>query len=226
MALMVGDFENARKDVNLFLERYPDSEEIADIKFIQALLLAENGDMNGARDALQAHLKEYPDFDDKASVEAMLARLDLLGLEAKNFTTKTLDGREISLEDLRGKVVLIDFFAGWCPPCKTEIPHLKRAYEKYHDSGFEIIAVSLDRTIEDARTFAENEGINWIVTWQEPGFWNNPVAQLYEIKSIPSTYLIDPQGKVIATDLRGNAIEMTLERIFEDKGTADAPAQE
>ena len=220
MALMTGDFDNAMKDADLFLERYPDSSEVADVKFIRALLMAESNDVDGAREALQLHLKEYPDFRDKASVEALLARIDIVGSDVKQFTTKTLACERISLEDLRGKVVLLDFFASWCPPCRTEVPHLKKAYEKYSARGFEILGVSLDRTLEDVKSYVEKEGIDWIVTWEEPGFWNNPVARLYGVQSIPSTFLIDADGKVVATDVRGDALETALEKIFAGKDAA------
>jgi len=132
---------------------------------------------------------------------------------AMKFTS--LQGEEIDLTAMKGKVILIDFWATWCGPCIAELPHLQKAYAKYHDQGFEIIGVSLDKQADQAKleTFIKQKEMTWPQHFDGKG-GNNEFAVKFGVSSIPSTYLIGKDGKVIATNLRGDALDKALEKNF------------
>jgi len=123
----------------------------------------------------------------------------------------SLQGKEIDLADMKGKVVLIDFWATWCGPCIAELPHVLTTYEKYHEQGFEIIGISLDKEEDKAKLekFIANKNMPWPQHFDGKG-WGNELAKKYGIGSIPATFLIGADGKIVATDLRGEALEKTV----------------
>ncbi len=135
------------------------------------------------------------------------------GKVAPNIVMKNPEGKERSLKDLRGKVVLIDFWASWCKPCRIENPNVVKLYNKYHDKGFEIFGVSLDQKKNAWTKAIEQDDLDWIHVSDLNG-WKNAAAQLYGVRSIPYTVLVDREGKVIDRKLRGDALEKKLEEIF------------
>lgn len=137
-----------------------------------------------------------------------------VGTIAPDFTLADSTGKKkYTLSALRGKYVLLDFWASWCGPCKGEIPYMKSAYTAYHDKGFEIMSVSLDSK-RDAWVDALNMyKMPWIHVSDLKGF-NSLVNDLYLVPSIPKTLLLDKTGKIIATDLRGKELDKKLEEIF------------
>ncbi|MFW6159252.1 MAG: redoxin domain-containing protein [Planctomycetota bacterium] len=197
-----------------FAQKHKENEAGVTALFLVTIIATQTGDGAKAKTAAQTFLDRYPNHQAARQVERMLDKLKVVGSAAKAFVTKDLAGNEVNLVDYRGKVVFIDFFAGWCAPCRAEIPNMKKAYKKYADKKFEIIGISLDRTQAAAKSYAEKNGLNWVVTWEDPGGWKNPVARLYGVQSIPATYLLDKEGKVIATDLRGPALEAHLKKLL------------
>ncbi|MCC7501528.1 MAG: TlpA family protein disulfide reductase [Flavobacteriales bacterium] len=148
--------------------------------------------------------------------EAEMERLSNLipvGSEAPDFSQQDPNGKTIALSSLRGKVVLIDFWASWCKPCRMENPNVKRVYEKYHAKGFEILGVSLDRDKNSWMGAIQQDGLPWLHV-SDLQFWNNAAAQQYGISSIPFTVLVDKDGKVIDKNLRGPALEAKLAELF------------
>ncbi|MDI9535510.1 MAG: TlpA disulfide reductase family protein [Bacteroidota bacterium] len=139
-------------------------------------------------------------------------------------------GDSISLYSLRGQVVLIDFWASWCGPCRKENPHVVQAYEKYHDKnfkigkGFTIYGVSLDKNKENWEKGIKEDKLNWHNV-SDLAYWQSPVVGKYGVKGIPSNFLIDKDGIIVAKNLRGSILEETLEKYviidpvisFEDK---------
>lgn len=123
-----------------------------------------------------------------------------VGMPAPDFSAPNPEGKIISLKESLGKVTLIDFWASWCKPCRQENPNVVAVYKKYHDKGFNIISVSLDKDAQDWKKAIVQDGLQWnhvsnLKSWQEP------IAALYNVKSIPTTFLVDEKGVVIAKDL-------------------------
>ncbi|MEL6864507.1 MAG: TlpA disulfide reductase family protein [Bacteroidota bacterium] len=136
-----------------------------------------------------------------------------IGAVAPDFTLNTPQGEAMSLSDLRGKVVLVDFWASWCGPCRKENPNVKRLYDRYKDKGFDIIGVSLDRKKDSWLKAIEKDALPWHHVSDLKG-WSNRVAKQYSVSSIPQTVLLDPEGKIIAHNLRGEVLAMRLKQIF------------
>ena len=135
------------------------------------------------------------------------------GAVAPDFTQNTPEGDPLSLSDLRGKIVLVDFWASWCGPCRKENPNVVRLYNKYKDKGFDVLGVSLDRSKQPWLKAIEKDGLPWHQISDLRG-WKNKAAQLYSVSSIPHTVLLDREGRIIARNLRGAALDKELERIF------------
>ncbi len=138
-----------------------------------------------------------------------------IGEMAPEFTQKDPDGKLIKLSSLKGKYVLVDFWASWCAPCRAESPNVVKAYNKYHEKGFEILSVSLDNEKgKDAwLTAIQKDGLVWKNVSDLKG-WKNEVAVLYGIKAIPQNMLLDKTGKIIGKNLKGEALSKKLEEIF------------
>ena len=126
-----------------------------------------------------------------------------VGKPASDFHVTDLNGEALSLEQYRGQVVLLDFWATWCPPCIAEMPNVKKTYEKYKDQKFQIIGISLDRSKEPLEAYIEKEGLAWLHYWDNIG----KVSNLYKVQAIPSTFLIDGEGVIRKANLRGHALE-------------------
>jgi peroxiredoxin len=136
-----------------------------------------------------------------------------VGETAPEITLPTPEGNELSLSDLRGKVVLIDFWASWCKPCRAENPNVVRVYNQYKDQGFEILGVSLDRSKEAWVQAIQQDNLTWKHV-SDLQFWNSEAAQVYGVSSIPYTVLVDQEGNVIAERLRGGGLEAKLAEVF------------
>ncbi len=124
------------------------------------------------------------------------------------------DGQARSLSDLRGKVVLVDFWASWCGPCRRENPNVVRAYEEYKDRGFEVMSISLDRDATKWKRAIEQDGLAWPNHISDLKGWGSVVTELYGISSIPHAILIDGNGTVVATHLRGARLEQELDKLL------------
>ncbi len=149
----------------------------------------------------------------KRSLDAL--RSTAVGVQAPDFTQADVNGTPVTLSSFKGKYVLIDFWASWCRPCREENPNVVKAYNRFKDKNFTIIGVSLDKAEGKDNWLAaiKNDGLSWTEV-SDLKFWNNQVAGLYSVTSIPSNFLIDPTGKIIARDLRGNDLENKLQEIF------------
>ncbi|MBS1538887.1 MAG: TlpA family protein disulfide reductase [Bacteroidetes bacterium] len=136
-----------------------------------------------------------------------------IGETAPNFTMNNQFGKPVSLKDFRGKVVVIDFWATWCGPCVASIPKIKELNKKYSGDNFVLLGVSLDKDLEQWKSFISQEQMDWthIADGQN---WNNAVAVRYQIESIPNVWIIDKEGKIVGKELRGSAVESALTTIM------------
>jgi thiol-disulfide isomerase/thioredoxin len=121
-------------------------------------------------------------------------------------------GKAVGLESLKGKYVLIDFWATWCAPCVAELPRLQEAYRKYHGSGFEIVGVSLDETRTPVVDFVKVRKLPWLQLHNATAGFD--LVEAFGVSSIPATYLIDHEGTIVRLDLRGPALETTLAKLI------------
>jgi thiol-disulfide isomerase/thioredoxin len=130
-----------------------------------------------------------------------------------DFSVTSLTGENISLSKLKGKVVLIDFWATWCGPCRQEMPVVKKIWEKHKNNNFTIIGISLDMDREPLDNYIKTKGISWPQYYDGLG-WRNKVAQLYRVTGIPFTVLLDKNGEVAGVGLRGQTLESKIEQLI------------
>ena len=135
---------------------------------------------------------------------------------APDFTAPDPEGNQITLSEILGKVTILDFWASWCRPCRVENPNFVKLYDKYHEKGLNIISVSLDRENQKSRWIKaiEKDNLSWYNV-SNLKYWQDPVALMYNITSIPATFILDDRGTIIATRLRGNALEKKIDELFE-----------
>jgi thiol-disulfide isomerase/thioredoxin len=147
----------------------------------------------------------------RRAVKGPMARINMIGTSPVIEGT-TVDGEKFDWAKYKGKVVLLDFWATWCGPCVQEIPNVKKAYEKYHDKGFEVVGISRDDSKEDLVAFIEKEKLPWPTIHP-----SDELAQKFLISSIPATFLIDRDGKLVSVSARGPRLEAQLEKLLGKK---------
>lgn len=167
-------------------------------------------------DALaQRFEKENPTSPHAKSLIGRVARIKgvSIGAAAPEISLSDTTGNTVALSSLRGKYVLIDFWASWCGPCRAENPNVVRMYNKFKDKGFAIYSVSLDKAKENWTRAIRNDNLSWTHV-SDLKFWQSEAAQQYGVQAIPATFLLDKDGKIIAKNLRGDALEQKLEEVL------------
>ncbi|MCH2214411.1 MAG: AhpC/TSA family protein [Flavobacteriales bacterium] len=210
--------EEYREYLLNFIEENP--AMLANFTALQRLNMKEDLDQfvkvrNALSDKVQGNYF-FDNLSEQIAVTENQIRLENLlkpGSEAPEIALPNPNGEIVKLSDYRGNYVLIDFWASWCRPCRMENPNVVRMYNKYEDKNFEILGVSLDKTKDKWVTAIEQDNLLWPHV-SDLKFWQSAAAELYNVKSIPFTVLVDPDGKVIATKLRGKALEDKLDEIF------------
>ena len=199
------------------------TDEAALIVWMKAMLYLEvikNTDKGAA--LVQQIKTDYPDTKYGKNADKVLAGLAKQAASQKiqaglapgaafpDFAEKDLSGQPLSVAALKGKVVLVDFWATWCPPCRAELPNVIATYKKHHGEGFEIIGVSLDSERDTLDAFLKKtDGMTWPQYFDGQG-WTNKLAVKYGVESIPFAVLIGPDGKIIGKELRGEALETAV----------------
>ena len=136
-----------------------------------------------------------------------------IGMPAPEFIQNDSLGNPVSLSSFKGKYLLIDFWAAWCPPCRAENPNVVSAYQKYNNKGFEVLGVSLDNSRERWLKAVKDDGLAWTQV-SDLKYWSNEAVGLYGISSIPNDLLLDPDGVIIKKNLRGDALHSALEALL------------
>jgi len=155
-------------------------------------------------------------------MEGASRRMSLLGKEMSIKGT-TLDGKEFDWAKYKGKVVLVDFWATWCPPCRAEIPNIKKLYKEYNGRGFEVVGISLDRTKDACADYMDDNKMPWVSLFDpEPAKGAPRMTEYYGVFAIPQAILIDRDGKVISLNARGNELDRLLEKHI---GPSENPPQ-
>ena len=198
-------------------------EERASVLYAKALIcLQVFGDYEQGAAIVRRFKTEFPTTEFAAKADEVLAAIEqerqaaelrkslVAGAVFPGIEGKALDGAAVSTAALKGKVVLVDFWATWCPPCREEIPNVLAAYEKFHAKGFEVLAVSLDRDEADLKKFIAEKKLPW------PQIYDGAeaLAEKFAIEAIPTTYLVGADGKIVATELRGDALAKKLEELL------------
>ena len=171
------------------------------------------------KDSLAQELnKKYPGLFYIEDLVAQMekARATAVGVAAPEITLPNPEGEIVTLSSLKGSVVLVDFWAQWCKPCRLENPNVVKAFNKYKDRGFTVYGVSLDRTKDKWVQAIEEDGLNWTHV-SDLQYFNSVAAKAYGVESIPFSILLDREGKIIAKNLRGKALEDALEEFYEEE---------
>lgn len=210
--------EALQQSINIGLDAVPAASKAEKLALGGILTVLRKANHPGFGYYAQRYIDRFGKDDPQAAkdlaVEIQRLSSFAVGGEAPNFTQFTPEGEPLALNDLRGKVVLVDFWASWCGPCRKENPHVLRLYDEYKDKGFEVLGVSLDRAKDRWLQAIEKDGLKWLHVSDLKG-WKNEVAQMYRVSSIPHTMLLDADGKIIARGLRGAQLEAKLAEIFE-----------
>lgn len=142
------------------------------------------------------------------------ANIGQIGSIAPEFSQNDANGNPVTLSSFKGKYVLLDFWASWCGPCRMENPNVVQAYEQFRDKNFTVLGISLDKDKAAWLNAVKEDKMNWTQV-SDLKFWENEVAQLFRVQSIPQNYLVDPTGKIVARNLRGPVLIETLEHILD-----------
>lgn len=211
------DLADELKEFDALLAKHKDekTDDVAQILYMKAMLYNQVlNDSNKGEELIAQLRKEFPDSRQVASLkkqdEAKKIQDALaVGTKFPDFDEKDMTGKPLSIANYKGKVVLIDFWAVWCGPCVAELPNVLKAYEKHHAQGFEIIGISLDRDQARLEKFIEEKHMPW-PQFFDGLYWSNKLAVKYGVNSIPATYLLDGEGKIIGKNLRGEALEQAV----------------
>ena len=187
--------------------------DIANLMFLD--IAQNNNDV--VRTILTALSAQYPDHPLVKERKSNVVYSTNIGSIAPDLEFPNPEGKMMKLSNLRGKYVLLDFWAAWCGPCRRENPNVVAMYHKYKDKGFEVFSVSLDRTKADWVGAIEKDKLVWPNHVSDLKGWSSEAGRTYGVSSIPTTFLIDKDGRILAKNLRGEALENMLKKIFDEK---------
>lgn len=208
----------SKRDVNIneYLKEKPSS-------LVSAYILYRNYSYRLTPDEIRENIAILsPDIQNCTYVKELHALLKVLdvvkiGSKAPDFAAKDPQGKEIRLsKNLNAKYTLIDFWAAWCVPCRKENPNIVAAYQKYKNKGFNIIGISLDKTATAWKEAIKADQLDWLQV-SELAYWKSDIIKLYGVRAIPSNFLVDNQGNIVAKNLRGEQLHSKLAELLDSK---------
>lgn len=190
-------------------------DDIAVLMFLDLFKREQNISMH--KEVVKALEAKYPTHwlvQERVKIEKSAPSSTAIGAEAPELEFPNPDGKMMKLSDLRGKVVLIDFWASWCRPCRMENPNVVKLYNQYKDKGFDVFSVSLDSSHDSWVAAIAADKLTWPNHVSDLKKWSSAGAKIYGVNSIPCTFLIDREGRILAKNLRGDALARALKEIF------------
>ena len=195
-----------------FIQEHPDA-------LISALILARmlQNKSKPVADIKQLYESLEPSVVDSRPGQQIAEQMEsemrtAIGTKAPEFSAPTPDGQELALSEALGKITLVDFWAAWCRPCRAENPNIVRVYNKYKDKGFKVLGVSLDREADAWKQAIEQDGLDWQHVSNVRYF--DEIAELYNVRAIPASFVLDENGVILAKDLRGPALEAKIAELL------------
>lgn len=217
-SVLMGEFSandaRFRQQVTRSIEKNPGSLAL----YFYSEYLDKNNDLMLLEQLANSLATKYPadPFVQSLKGQVEVNKLTAIGRVAPDIRLPSPAGDTIALSSLRGNYVLVDFWAAWCGPCRRENPHLLKVYNKYHPLGFQIYGVSLDRDRNAWLAAIAKDSINWYHV-SDLMYWSSTAARAYGVSSIPASFLLDPEGRIIAKGLRSEALEMHLREIYGER---------
>ncbi len=204
-----------REEYSSFAEKASD-EKMAIVKANLSSVVSANVfaqafrdmDIKEAKEIANSFTGEAAESEAIKSIKEKIVTLEkvAIGQPAPDFTLNTPEGKALSLSSFKGKVLIVDFWASWCGPCRGENPNVVKMYKKYHKKGLEILSVSLDNNKEAWEKAIKDDGLIWNHVSDLKG-WGSSAAKLYGVSGIPHIVLIDKEGTIVAKNLRGEKLE-------------------